>query len=273
MSESSVIETSADPILVAYLDGELTEAEGTELQARLGAEPSLKTRLDYLARGGRPFSECFDVLLHDAPSDRLADILENALATKAKRIVWYGRFHDHRFGRIAAALVLFLAGGALGVGLPRFLPEMQIQANTEKTSDGWRAVVAEYLTLYTNDTLANIPDDAAMRARELEAVSAKLALDLSLEKVLLPQLSLKRSQLFNLDGKPLAQIAYLSPYDGPVAFCIIADGGADQAIRFEQRSGENIAYWSTAGHAFMLIGKIPRSDLEPLAAILAKRVT
>ena len=194
MSENSTIEASTDSFLVAYLDGGLTEAEGTALEAQLGADSRLKARLEYLARGGRPFRECFEVLLHDAPSDRLATILDGALATNAARAVEHRLFYDHRIGQVAAALVLLLAGGALGVGLPRLLPQMQIQADTEKTSDGWRAVVAEYLTLYTNDTLANIPDDVAMRAHELEAVGAKLALDLSLEKVLLPQLSLKRSQ-------------------------------------------------------------------------------
>lgn len=272
MSDKLPIETSEDSVLVAYLDGELAEAERSAIETRLGADANLKARLEYMARGGRPFGECFDVLLREAPSGHLAKILESALATKPKRVVGDQRLHDHRLAQIAAAFVLFLAGGALGVSLPRLLPEIQHVADTERTSGGWRAVVAEYLTLYTNDTLANIPDDAAVRARELEAVGSKLALDLSFEKVVLPQLSLKRSQLFNLDGKPLAQIAYLSPRDGPVAFCIIADGATDEAIRFEQRGGENILFWSKAGHAFMLIGQMPRSGLEPLAASLAKRV-
>src|SRR5207248_10153719 len=57
---------------------------------------------------------------------------------------------------------------------PRLLPEIQHATETERISGGWRAVVAEYLTLYTTDTLANIPDDAAVRARELEAVGNKL---------------------------------------------------------------------------------------------------
>src|SRR5206468_338953 len=141
-----------------------------------------------------------------------------------------------------------------------------------KAADGWRAVVAEYLTLYTRDTLANTPDDPSLLEAELKSVGDKLALGLSVDKVALDGLALKRSQLFNLDGRPLAQIAYLTPDDGPVAFCIIADGEGDRALSFEERQGKNIAYWSKGGHAFMLIGNLSRSALETLAASLAERV-
>ncbi len=86
-------------------------------------------------------------------------------------------------------------------------------------------------------TLANIPDDAAVRTRELEAVGSKLALDLSFEKVALPN-STSSALSYSSRRQPLAQIAYLSPRDGPVAFCIIADGATDEAIRFEQRGAK-----------------------------------
>ena len=133
-------------------------------------------------------------------------------------------------------------------------------------------VVAEYLTLYTRDTLANLPDDRSRHEAELKSVGDKLALGLSVDKVALDGLVLKRSQLFNLDGRPLAQIAYLTSDDGPVSFCIIADAVNDRGPSFEERHGQNIVYWSKRGHAFMLIGDLPRRTLETLAASLAARI-
>ncbi len=42
------------------------------------------------------------------------------------------------------------------------------------------------------------------------------------QTVALPGLDLKGAILFQYDGKPLGQVAYLSTEYGPVAFCIIA---------------------------------------------------
>src|SRR6185295_11940329 len=79
---------------------------------------------------------------------------------------------ERRLMALAAAIVVFVAGGATGLFLPGVLglgaPE----------PPNWRAAVADYLTLYTRDTLASIPDDADQRATELRDAGTKLALDL-----------------------------------------------------------------------------------------------
>ena len=160
----------------------------------------------------------------------------------------------------AAAIVIFVAGAALGVGSTHLLPRTEVAGGDESaaTPDGWRAVVAEYLTLYTRDTLANLPDDRSLHEAELKSVGDKLALGLSVDKVALDGLVLKRSQLFNLDGRPLAQIAYLTSDDGPVAFCIIADGG--------QGPGAQLRRAARQKHRLLVEGR-PRfhADRQPLA--------
>lgn len=259
---------SSDAELVAYLDGELPADEREAIERRLGADRRLQARLTYLAAGDRPFARSFDALLAGAPSERLRQILVGALATRGARLAGDARRRHRGLARIAAAIFLFLAGAAVGIGLPQlFSPAGDPQ------HDGWREAVAEYLTLYTGETLAGIPDDAALRSRELAAVGDKLGVDLTAEKVALPGLALKRSQLFRLDGRPLAQIAYLSPEAGPVAFCIITNGATDEPLRFEERHGKRIVYWSRDGRAFLLIGNLSKAELEALAATLAKRVT
>jgi hypothetical protein len=100
--------------------------------------------------------------------------------------------------------------------------------------------LAQVVRRDTRDTLANLPDDPSLREAELKTVGNKLALPLSVDKAALDGLLLKRSLLYNLDGRPLAQIAYLSPDDGPVAFCIIADNEVDRVQSFEERQGKNI---------------------------------
>ena len=99
----------------------------------------------------------------------------------------------------------------------------------------------------------------------------KLAVNVSPDSVAVAALDLKRAQLFEFKGKPLAQIAYLSK-EGPIAFCIIANGKPDAAPAFEERLGQNIVFWTKGGRGFMVIGKAPRDEIEAVAATLGARI-
>jgi anti-sigma factor RsiW len=267
-------EFAVDSQLVAYVDGALSPPEREALDARLASDHTLQARLAEVAAGGRPFAEAYEVLLRNAPQERLTAAFGRARATFEAARVDKRRLATGRWLRpLAAAVAIFLAGGVAGLGFAQLLPNTQTAGEDAAAGPGaWRAVVAEYLTLYTRDTLADMPDDGSLRQAELKSVGDKLALPLSVDKVALDGLALKRSQLFHLEGRPLAQIAYLTPDDGPVAFCVIADSEGNHDLSFEERQGKNIVYWSKGGHAFMLIGKLSRSSLETLAASLAARV-
>jgi anti-sigma factor RsiW len=253
-----------DSVLTAYLDGELAADERAAIEKRLMAEAALKVRLDQLGRGGRAFGPAFDALLAAAPEEKLTAMLA-ALAVKHAHS---GRASAHsRTGwlmAIAAALVIFAAGGLAGYVLP-------VLTQKPAQPPGWRQVVAEYQGLTTTETLAAIHEDAATVSEELSAIGTKLALDLSPDKLALPDAALKRAQLFEFRGRPLVQLAYLTGA-GPVAFCIIANGRPDESVAFEKREGFNIVFWTNKGHGYMLIGKAPRESLEAYAGGLAARV-
>ena len=163
---------------------------------------------------------------------------------------------------LAAGLLLFLAGAAAD----RFLPDLleAVGFNIEQESDeDWRQTVAESISLYTPETIAFAPNEPSLIERELAAVGSKLHLPLTLDRVSLPDLALKRSQLLDYDEKPLGQIIYLGQQI--VALCVYADGQPDTIQRTEQRAGMNIVYWSSGGHAFMLVGRTPVPELQRFA--------
>jgi anti-sigma factor RsiW len=261
--------TDAD--LVAYLDGEVDEAARQVIASQLRDDAALRARLDRLKLDKAELGQAFDLVLAGAPKEQLAAILVRAEAAATAARPAGG--DDRWLMRIAAAILIFLVGAAAGYFGPRLLPGAPSHEESEvaDASAGWRQVVAEYLTLYTSDTLSSIPDDAALRAEELSMVASKLAVDVSPDNVALPELDLKRAQLFEFKGKPLAQLAYLSK-DGPVAFCIIANGKPDAAPAFEERLGQNIVFWTKGGRGFMVIGKAPRDQIEAVAAALGSRI-
>ncbi len=253
----------SDALLTAYLDGELDAAERGALEKRFLAEPALKVRLDELARGGRPFGPAYAALLAAAPEARMQAMLADLVAKHERGLARSGpSWWSPR--AIAAALVIFIAGGFAGyAGLPLLLHPPQ---------PGWRQVVAEYQGLTTAATLAAVPDDTAAMQQQLAAAGAKLAVDLSPDKLALPDAALKRVQLYEFRGRPLVQLAYLAGDSGPMALCIIANGRPDEPAAFEVREGFNIVFWTDGGRGYMLIGKQPRATLEAYAGDLEPRV-
>jgi anti-sigma factor RsiW len=255
--------SQADIELTGYLDGELPAEERLAVEARLAADGTLRARLDLLA-GARPAVEAFDLLLAEAPEERLNAILESTRPARPAA-AWQRR----RLVAVAAALLLIVMGAAIGLGVSHIITPGEVEVAEPAN---WRAVVAEYLALYTDETLAAIPDDPALRATELANVGAKLSLHLTPEDVALPGMTLKMAQLLDFRGVPLAQMAYRSASNGPVAFCIIANGKPDMPVTSEQRDSWNIAFWNADGLGYMVIGRIPAETIESLATTLQTRV-
>jgi anti-sigma factor RsiW len=261
-----------DEDLVAYLDGELSPSERASLERLLAANSEARERLALLQGGGRSVRDALDSMLTQAPRAQLDAMLSGlpglraGLSPGARRWAYVAA--------AAAAMAVFLAG----IAADRLSPLAQRVAHppgAEETegANQWRQVVAEYLTLYTAESVATMPDTPDMREKELASLGDKLGLPLSPDRVALPDLAFRRAQLFEYDGTPLGQIAYLDPQNGPVALCIFAAGEADAAPRTEQREGLNIAYWSRNGRAFMLIGRVGLSRLQELAGILSARLS
>jgi len=249
-----------DDMLTAYLDGELAVAERAALEERFLKEPALKLRFDLLGRGGRAFGPAYGALLAAAPSARLQGILTDLAAANEPATT-----RRRPLRALAAAVVLLIAGGLIG-----YLVAGALAPRPEPP--GWRQVVAEYQALTTTETLAAVPSDPDVIAQELTAIGDVLSLDLSPDKLALPDALLKRADLFRFKDKPLVQLAYLTTGSGPVSFCIIANGRPDATRAFEEREGFNVVYWNDAGRGYMLIGKASRAALEAYAGELAPRV-
>lgn len=258
MSERDYGKALSDEMLVAYIDGELSDADSSAVEAALKTDTRAAERLDHLARSKLPFREAFEPLLQAAPMKKLETMLASVPSASAPKAVAAGM---GRRGFLAAAAFV-----VAGIAVDRALIGISRRLSAPDESSEWRAVVAEYLALYTADTLSAPAGDRAAQAEQLAVVGAKLGLNLTPESVALPGVEFRRAQVLQYDGMPLAQIVYLHPESGPMALCMVKSDAGAAAPDAERRRGMNVVYWSDATHAFMLIGHGPIDEIQALAS-------
>ncbi|ASS54353.1 anti-sigma factor family protein [Rhizobium leguminosarum] len=258
----------SDEDLTAFIDGELTAEEAARIEAIVNEDESTAKRLEFLARASLPFEQAFAPLLSEAPREKLEMMLAAISAQPSARSGPMPAFASRRrfLGALAASLVAGIAIDRAAIGVGRgFLARDE---NSE-----WRAVVADYISLYTPETLAGPVPATEDQAAQLGPLDEKLGLSLSPEAVSLPGIDFKRALMLQYDGKPLAQIAYLDPETGPMALCIVKSDAGSKAPDLESRKGLNMIYWSNETHAFMLIGRIPADRMKELGEDVRRRLS
>ncbi|MHA7848794.1 anti-sigma factor family protein [Serratia sp. D1N4] len=243
-----------DELLVAYLDDQLERSQRHHLEQRLTREPELAARLAFLAGSNLPFKAAFQPLLDEAPKKRLQAGLQTLLQPASPRIT--------RRRLIAAAMGLLALGVAGDRAFLRFNPP----------EENWRGLVAQYMALYTPETLADNSLSPQELAVQLQHTGEQLGITLLSQQLALPGATLKNARVLAYDGKRIAQLTYLDEQYGPLALCIIQQPGED-APENEQRMGMNLVYWSGGDHSFMLIGHNPPQQMSTLADQLRQALT
>lgn len=275
-----------DARLVAYLDGELSQAERALVARALEENAELRQRLEFLDSGGRSFGTAFDLLLEAAPDDRLqamfaalvngedaapdvtagtsarAPLAEDEKIVPLRRKPEAGIFKPIWQLAAAASLALTMFGAGI-ITAVLYNPNTGTEVATR---NNWMDSVATYVAMFSEQTLAGMPADAAARRAGLERVNTALGVDISPDKVAgIPSLQFKGTQLLQLEGKPIAQIAFLSDTGKPVAICIIRTTKPAEPPAPDQRQGLNIVHWVANGYGYMVIGDVPQGDLTRIS--------
>ena len=250
--------TVSDETLVAYLDGALAPAERADIDIRAASNPALAGRIALLAKSSLSYAQAFQQQLAEADADKLQSML-SALPVAPALPIRKNFARRKLIGAVAAALLVGIAGDRLVL-----IAQNQL-GHDDDAESYWRSVVAEYLALYTAETLEAVETNDASRQAQLSFVGQRMGLTLDLATLRLPGLDLKRTQLLQYDDRPLGQILYLDPEYGPLAFCLVKSDAGRQDLKTEQRYGLNIAYWSSASHAFIMAADQPMARLASLA--------
>ena len=246
--------------LVAFLDGEMNEAEADELNRRLAANPALRERLDRLRSVETPLRDDFAALLDEAPTSRLRASLHNIDASRASP----GRRDYLRWAAAAIFAALLFGAGFFAARLTAGAP-----SDVEAFSESWRQAVAEYMALYTSETFGAA--EAKPSDSQFEALGQHVGVELDTARLSLAGLSLRGGALLQFQGAPLVQIGYVDATT-PVAFCILRDNEVDAPLTTVGRDGFVAASWAKGGRGFMVIGKLPQDRILALARTLLDRI-
>ncbi|TNV20725.1 anti-sigma factor [Buttiauxella sp. B2] len=242
---------NTDELLVAYLDNELSVYERAELEERLSHDDYLAKRLAFFEHTSLPFKAAFEPLLEAAPLAKLQTHLKPTATSAVSR------------RSLIAAAVSFLALGVIGDRT--FLHFAQPEEN-------WRELVAQYMALYTPETLAETPTNQALEA-QLQSTGTGLGVPLIAANLALPNATLKNARVLAYDEQRIAQITWLDATSGPLALCITHNTGTPMTSQNEQRLGMNIVYWATPSHMFMVIGHGSAAQMSDIAEKLQKNIS
>lgn len=262
-SEMPSSQIPSDAVLTALIDGQLSPQEEAALLHQMDENPAISERVEFLSRASLNFQAAFQPLLDEAPLQKLQAQLDAIPPRKAPpHLRKSANWNEGRRGFIG----LLAASVVAGVFADRvWLAATADEDHDADDSAAWRGVVAQYMALYTPDTLGSNQPGEEQQQAQLSALNSQLGLDLTPQKIAMPNIEFRRTQILAYDSKPLAQILFADPQGRPMALCILRNKTAPHGIAIEKRHSMNIAWWATRDYQALLIGHGTERDINTLA--------
>jgi anti-sigma factor RsiW len=248
--------------LRAFVDGELSPAERSRVEAVLGNNAELKREADAMHTSRLPYRAAFDAQSLPPMPAALQQHLANlsaaagvaALPPSSKPSHW-NWFAMMGMG-VAAA---FAAGVMLSPAIfnsKQSSPEVIAAAHSETAS--WVRAIASYQALYVRETVDHTTDNPEHAQTILRNFEAKEKAKLTVPNLVSAGLEFKRIQLLGLGDRQLVQMAYLPPEGKPGALCVVRSTNSKDAVPAAQRiENLSIVTWQKDQLAFVLALDMP----------------
>ncbi len=159
----------SDELLTAFIDGELEAAERDRMEKLIADDVRVAERFDFPSRSDLLFREAFEPVLARGP--------KRQAGRYACRHPFHKGAEESRFRHQPRVASCRRSHACLVVGIAIDRAAIGINHRLAKPDEGteWRAVVAEYLSLYTPDTLSAPAGDHAEQAAQLSEVGPNSA--------------------------------------------------------------------------------------------------
>lgn len=250
----------SDEAIVAWLDGEMHATDARLFEIALGQDEQLAQRTDALRLNLADFPQAFAPLLKDAPQFRMEKQLVELLARQPA--ITHRVTGVSRRSLIAASLSFLVIGSGLGYFTR---PTTKVQSESEKIRD----LEAQYMSLYSAETLLDADSSAPALQRGLARTAQDIGLEANEQQLVLQGAELKMVRMLRYDSTAIAQIAWMHADFGPMALCISPDPRpVSTELNNEQRHTMNLVWWHSKKYQFVLIGRNPASQLKQSALTL-----
>ena len=268
----------SDEALVAYLDGELDDAERAHVDAWLAADPAVRDRLAGLVQSAELVRGAYADIVNEPVPPRLIAAASGAIGAARgapqeaeilvlKRAGRAAAAPPHRRWQVgfAAAAGLFgvMFGGAgtyVGMGLLNpASPVADNRVDATAANNIWLDNAAGYYKLTVNageNMLIDVP--ASNNPNEaLQKISQNLPQQVRLPDLKPWGLGFRGARLVVVNGRPAAQLVYTTDNKaiGPLTLVIGTSKQPDVPRTFDRRQDVNMLYWRHQGRAYALVGQ------------------
>lgn len=260
--------------LSAYIDGELPEAEKSELDALLARDENARALLQTLRAGSAFGNKAFDDFLHDpVPLALVRQIKQGPGITPRFARVATANLPQRNarvWPRLAAAsVVLLFLGGASG-----FILGSTVNTDVpgpEAAERPWVQEIADSHRIYARQKrhLVEVP---ASQAAEIETwLASSVGVAFNIPDLSPKGLTFEGARLLVANGKPVAQLVYRDRDSNIFAICFQRNGSGEQPDQFSEtiRGDLSLVTWQKDKASFVLIGPSSDPALQDIAQTAA----
>ncbi|MEY9196532.1 MULTISPECIES: anti-sigma factor family protein [Sinorhizobium] len=263
--------------LSAYIDGELGEAERSELDALLTRDEDARVLLDKLKAGSTFGNRAFEDFLHDPVplalvrqikqgggiNPKLERVTTSNLPTRGARVL-------PRL--VATAIGLLLTGGVAGFILGS--TANFVEPVGETAASPWVNEIADYHRVYSRqkEHLVEVP---ASQAAHIETwLTASVGVRFKIPDLTSTGLAFEGARLLVANGKPVAQLVYRDQEDEIFAICFLRSADGAKADTFSEviRGDLGLVSWQKEGASFVVVGPSSAAGLQDLARTVAAAI-
>lgn len=250
--------------LHARLDGRLPPERAAEIDAYLAAHPEARDRLSQYAEQQQGLRAAF--------ADQTAGPIPTRL--RVARLVAEQRRHRYqRLARIAAAVVLVVAGGIGGWAArdaaPAFFPSTNARGSNARTITA--DAIAAY-RVFSVEVRHPVEVDVGQEAHLVQWLSKRLGRPLVVPDLTAAGFQLMGGRLLPAENGPAAQFMYENGKERVTLYLRTGIGG-ETAFRYSERNGVGAFYWSDQGFGYALAAKADRNLLLRLSEIVYQQIS
>jgi anti-sigma factor RsiW len=251
----------SDERLIAYLDGELAEAERAEIALALETDAELARHAASLSESAALLRAALDPILHEPVPERLIAAargetgnVRRLTVARLKRTMgqrwWIGV-------PVAASLLGLIVGSGLGYFAADEKADTIAAQQASLATGSWLDNIAGYHKLFVtagaNDTgLTDVPANVG----DARKGAQKLPPDFRLPNLKPWGLVFEGARFLIVEGRPATQLYYTTDNKalGPLTVVVGTSQKPDLAPTFDRRDDMNLLYWRHHGHAYALVG-------------------